>query len=49
MELGAEGGREGHFLSEMKLLSHSVHSLRERTAVAAEDADRSAGMVEPAG
>ena len=48
MELGAEGGRKGHFLSEMKLLSHSVHSLRERTAVAAEDADRPAGMVEPA-
>ena len=48
MELRAEGGREGHFLSEMKLLSHSVHSLRERTAVAAEDADRPAGMVEPA-
>ena len=48
MELRAEGGRKGHFLSEMKLLSHSVHSLRERTAVAAEDADRPAGMVEPA-
>ena len=42
-------GRKGHFLSEMKLLSHSVHSLRERTAVAvAADADRHAGMVEPA-